>query len=221
MKASYRGIKLETESLREKYKEARLNREDLRTDPIDQFAFWFRQAQEADLPYAHGMSLATASTSGAVSSRIVLLRYFDEQGFVFFSGFDTMKSAQIAENSQVALLFPWLILERQVRIMGTAVKISSKESLRFFATRSKESQIGAWLSQSGEIVSSRSILQSNLEKMKQRFLDKQIPLPGLWGGYRVAPKSFEFWQGRSSGLHDRFVYSDVGDGNWQIERLVP
>ena len=173
------------------------------------------------MPYAHGMSLATASTSGEVSSRIVLLRYFDEQGFVFFSGLDTKKSAQIAENSQVALLFPWLILERQVRIVGTAVQISSKESLRFFLTRSKESQIGAWLSQSGEVVSSRSILQSKLEKMKQRFRDKQVPLPGLWGGYRVAPKSFEFWQGRSSGLHDRFLYSDVGEGIWQIERLAP
>ena len=207
--------------LRDKYKEARLNREDLRTDPIDQFAYWFRQAQDADLPYAHGMSLATASSSGEVSSRIVLLRYFDERGFVFFSGFDTNKSAQIAENPQVALIFPWLILDRQVRIMGHAVKIPNKESLRFFATRSKESQIGAWLSQSGEAVSSRSILQSNLERMKQKFRDKQVPLPGLWGGYRVLPKSIEFWQGRSSGLHDRFIYTAVGEGKWQIERLAP
>jgi pyridoxamine 5'-phosphate oxidase len=207
--------------LRDNNKTARLDREDLRSDPIDQFAFWFRQAQDADLPYAHGMSLATASTSGAVSSRIVLLRYFDQRGFVFFSGFDTKKSAQIAENPQVALIFPWLILERQVKILGTAKRIPNKESLRFFATRSKESQIGAWLSQSGEVVSSRSILQSNLEKMKQKFHDKQVPLPGLWGGYRVIAKSIEFWQGRSSGLHDRFVYTAVGEGNWQIERLAP
>jgi pyridoxamine 5'-phosphate oxidase len=113
-------------NLRNKFKEASLNREDLRPDPVDQFAFWFRQAQEADLPYAHGMSLATASASGEVTSRIVLLRYFDDKGFVFFSGFDTKKSAQIAENPQVALIFPWLILERQVKILGTAVKIPAK-----------------------------------------------------------------------------------------------
>ena len=167
------------------------------------------------------MSLATASQAGEVSSRIVLLRYFDERGFVFFSGYDTKKAEQISQNAQVALIFPWLILERQVKILGSAVRIPGKESLRFFITRSKESQIGAWLSQTSEVVSSRSILQSKLEGMKQKFGDRQVPLPGLWGGYRVIAKSIEFWQGRSSGVHDRFVYSDIGEGNWQIERLNP
>ncbi|UCC50508.1 MAG: pyridoxamine 5'-phosphate oxidase [Anaerolineaceae bacterium] len=208
-------------NLRNKFKEASLNREDLRPDPIDQFAFWFRQAQEADLPYAHAMSLATASASGEVTSRIVLLRYFDEKGFVFFSGFDTKKSVQIAQNPQVALIFPWLILERQVKILGTAVKTPAKESLRFFATRSKESQIGAWLSQSSGVVSSKAILRARLEEFKLKFREGQAMLPELWGGYRVIANRIEFWQGRPSGLHDRFVYSKVGDSTWQIQRLAP
>jgi len=212
---------MDTESVRTKLRQNPFNRADLLPDPIKQFAAWLRQAQQADLPYPTGMSVATASQSGQVSSRIVLLRYFDHRGFVFFSGYDTKKAEQIADNPQAALLFPWLILERQVKIMGEVEKIPSKESLRFFMTRSKESQIGAWLTQSSETVSSRSVLQMNLEKMKQRFHEKQVPLPGLWGGYRVIPKSIEFWQGRRNGLHDRFIYADLGNGNWQIERLTP
>ena len=212
---------MDSAALRIKFRRADLNRADLLADPFSQFATWLQQAQEADLPYPTAMSLATASQAGQVSSRIVLLRYFDEHGFVFFSGYDTKKAKQIEENPQVALLFPWLLLERQVKILGTAQRIPNKESVRFFATRSKESQIGAWLSQSGAVVSSRSILQSNLERMKQKYRDKHVPLPGLWGGYRVIAKSIEFWQGRGSGLHDRFVYSDMGEGNWQIERLAP
>ena len=213
--------RVDREAVRTQFKQTGLNRADLHPDPIKQFATWLQQAYEADLPYPTGMSVATASKAAQVSSRIVLLRYFDERGFVFFSGYDTKKSEQIAENSQVALLFPWLILVRQVKILGDAQKISRKESLRFFAARTHESQIGAWLTQSSEVVSSRAMLQSNLEKMKQKFRDKQIPLPGQWGGYRVIPKSIEFWQGRSSGLHDRFVYSAGGDGKWRIERLIP
>jgi pyridoxamine 5'-phosphate oxidase len=191
------------------------------SDPLLLFTEWLRDAQDADLPYPTAMSLATASRSGEVSSRIVLLRYFDGRGFVFFSGYETKKSEQIAENAQVALLFPWLMLERQVKIAGTAAKISRKESLRFFASRSQESQMGAWLTQSGEVISSRSILQSKLELMKKKFRDGQIPLPDRWGGYRVIPKRIEFWQGNSSGLHDRFVYASLGEGSWSIERLVP
>jgi len=176
------------------------------------------------------MSLATAAATGEVSSRIVLLRYFDERGFVFFSGYDTKKAEQMAENAKVALIFPWLILERQVKILGSAEKIPTRESLVFFATRSKESQIGAWLSQSGEVVSSRSVLRTKLEEMRQKFQEGQIPLPGLWGGYRVIPKSIEFWQGHANGLHDRFVYSDMEwrgletrekHRKWQIRRLAP
>lgn len=212
---------LDSETLRAELREIRLNRGDLPSDPLTLFATWLQQAQDAELPYPTGMSLATASKTAEVSSRIVLLRYFDERGFVFFSGYDTKKSDQIAENAQAALLFPWLMLERQVKIVGSATRISGGESLRFFVTRSKESQIGAWLTQSSDVVSSRSILQSKLEQMKQKFRDRQVPLPESWGGYRVIPKSIEFWQGHRSGLHDRFVYSAMGEGSWRIERLVP
>ena len=166
------------------------------------------------------MSLATASAAAEVSSRIVLLRYFDERGFVFFSGYDTKKSAQIGENPQVALIFPWLILERQVKILGTAVKIPTRESVRFFVARSKESQIGAWLSQSSGAVSSRAVLGAKLEQLKRKFRDRDASLPDRWGGYRVIPTSIEFWQGRANGLHDRFVYNREGEG-WKVQRMAP
>ncbi len=212
---------MDIESLRKEYRQIGLNRADLHPDPFSQFAKWLKQAQEADLPYPTAMSLATASAKGEVSSRIVLLRYFDDRGFVFFSGYDTKKAEQIAQNAQVALLFPWLPLERQVKISGTAVKISAAESLSFFMSRSRDSQIGAWLTQSSAIISSRSILQAKFEWMKQEFRDGQVPLPGQWGGYRVTARSIEFWQGRSSGVHDRFVYTTNAESDWQIERLVP
>ena len=209
------------DGLREELRQTSLNRADLPSDPLVLFTKWLRDAQDAELPHPTAMSLATASRLGEVSSRIVLLRYFDERGFVFFSGYETKKSEQIAENAQVALLFPWLMLERQVKISGKAAKISRKESFRFFTSRSQESQMGAWLTQSSEVISSRSILQSKLEQMKQKFRDNRMPLPDRWGGYRVFPKLIEFWQGNSSGLHDRFVYASLGEGNWSIERLVP
>lgn len=212
---------MERETVLAELREAKLRRADLPPDPLDQFAIWLRQAQEADLPYPTGMSVATASQTGDVSSRIVILRYFDQRGFVFFSGYNTKKSEQIAENAQVALLFPWLLIERQVKVVGWAEKISSKESFKFFSTRSREGQIGAWLSQSSDVISSRAFLQSKLANMKQKFRDHQIPLPERWGGYRVIPKRIEFWQGHSSGVHDRLVYSDMGIGNWRIERLAP
>jgi pyridoxamine 5'-phosphate oxidase len=155
-----------------------------------------------------------------VSSRIVLLRYFDEQGFVFFSGYKTGKAAQMAENVQVALLFPWLSLERQVKIKGRVEKIAASESLRFFATRSREWQLGAWLTQTSEAVSSRGMLKSMLQDMKDKFGKRRIPLPDAWGGYRVRHRSIEFWQGHTDGLHDRFLYSVREDG-WHLERLIP
>jgi len=209
------------ESLREKYKETPLIREELPPDPVDQFAIWFKQAQKANLHYPNAMSVATASKSMEVSSRIVLLRYFDQRGFSFFSGYETKKAEQIVENPRVALLFSWLDLERQVKISGTAEKISAKESLQFFTSRSRDSQIGAWISQSSDVISSKSFLKAKLEGVKDSFRDKQIPLPGKWGGYRVKPETVEFWQGHANGLHDRFVYTRLDLNNWEIQRLLP
>ncbi len=212
---------MSTEILREEYKDAPLSRDLLLPDPVDQFAVWYQQAQEAMLHYPHAMSLATASPSLEVSSRIVLLRYFDHRGFSFFTGLDTKKAEQIAGNDRVALLFSWLDLERQVKIEGFAEKISAVESLRFFSSRSRDSQVGAWLSQSSDVISSRSILKAKLAEVKRAFSDKDLPVPGKWGGYRVQPQSVEFWQGRSSGLHDRFVYSKSSENGWKVQRLLP
>ena len=209
------------EELREKYKNTPLSRADFLTDPINQFAIWYQQALDANLRYPNAMSLATVSSSLEVMSRIVLLRYFDQRGFVFFSGYKTNKADHIASNPRVALLFAWLDFERQIKISGTAEKISTLESLSFFSSRSRESQIGAWLSQSSDIISSRKLLKAKLEEIKQAVRGQDISLPGGWGGYRVKPETVEFWQGQSSGLHDRFVYfRDDGD-SWAIKRLMP
>ena len=212
---------MSVESLRREFREMPLVRDQLLPDPIDQFAKWYHHAQVADIRYPHAMDLATASRSSKISSRIVLLRFFDQRGFVFFSGYDTEKSDQIADNPSVALLFSWLDLERQVRITGTAGKISAKESLRFFSSRSRESQIGAWLTQSKGILSSRNVLKMKLAEAQQSFRDKKIPLPGKWGGYRIKPQTMEFWQGHRNGLHARFRYVRTGVDDWIIERLLP
>ncbi len=198
-----------------------LTRETLKDDPLAQFAVWLQEAQAAGLPHPGAMSLATASTTGEVSSRLVMLRYFDGCGFVFFSGLNTLTARQIEQNPQVSLLFPWLALARQVKVMGTAVPITTAESLRFFAARHKESQMGIWLSQSGGVVSSRTVLKARLAEIRRKFRNGQIPMPDLWGGYRVAPHTIEFWQGREDGLHDRFVYARQNDNMWAILRLSP
>jgi pyridoxamine 5'-phosphate oxidase len=209
------------ESLRKQLRETSLARDHLLGDPVEQFATWYKQAEQAALHYPHAMCLSTVSAEMEASSRIVLLRYFDQQGFVFFSGYETAKAAHIAKNPSVALLFSWLDLERQVRITGKAEKISIKESLQFFASRSRESQIGAWLSQSGGEISSRALLRSSFAQIRQEFVNKKIPLPGRWGGYRVRPTSYEFWQGHSDGIHDRFKYRWNDHHKWEIRRLKP
>ena len=197
-----------------------MERESLNPDPLAQFDVWLQAAQDANLPYPNAMSLATASAIGEVSSRIVLLRYFDEAGFVFFSATNTLGARQMAENSQVSLLFPWMALERQVKVVGTAVPLPTTDSLRFFVSRHRESQMGIWLAQEGGVVSSRSVLQAKWAEIKRKFGDGQVPMPDFWGGYRVVPQTIEFWQGHADGLHDRFVYFRK-DAGWKILQLVP
>jgi pyridoxamine 5'-phosphate oxidase len=197
-----------------------MKRESLNPDPLMQFEVWLREAQEANLSYPNAMSLATASVTGEVSSRIVLLRYFEEGGFVFFSATNTLAARQMAENPQVSLLFPWLALERQVKVMGTAVSLPTADSLRFFASRHRESQMGTWLAQEGGVVTSRAVLQAKWAEIKHKFADGQVLMPDFWGGYRVVPQSIEFWHGRADGLHDRFVYVRRETG-WEILRLAP
>ena len=206
--------------LRRDYTQRGLDLPDLDADPYAQFELWFQQAQEAELLEPNALVLSTVSPEGAPYQRTVLLKYFDRDGLVFFTNYGSRKAQHMAGNAQVSLLFPWYPLERQVAIAGTASKISAAESLRYFSSRPRGSQLGAWVSQQSTIISSRQLLEMQFEKMKDKFLNQEIPLPDFWGGYRVKPISFEFWQGRSSRLHDRFLYS-LKDGDWAIARLSP
>lgn len=205
---------------RREYTQGGLSRENLSNSPFEQFEKWFTQAMEADIPDASAMSLATVSTDGKPSQRTVLLKTFDEKGFVFFTNYSSLKSQQIGENPNVSLLFPWTELERQIEINGTASRISATESLKYFLSRPRGSQLGAWASAQSSPINSRKILESQLEKMKNKFTQGEIPLPDFWGGYRVMPETIEFWQGGANRLHDRFEYQRK-EQDWTIKRLQP
>ena len=212
---------MDIHNLREEYTQAKLNQKDLKKDPFKQFELWFQHACNAELQEPNAMVLATASAQGEPLARTVLLKYFDSDGFVFFTNYESRKADHMSENPHISLLFLWLPLQRQVQITGIATKISTTESLKYFATRPRGSQLGAWCSPQSSVISSRQMLLMEFEKMKQKFLNHEIPLPSSWGGYRVVPTSFEFWQGRANRLHDRFLYVCQDDGNWDIQRLAP
>jgi pyridoxamine 5'-phosphate oxidase len=205
-------------SLRKEYLQSGIVREDLNSSPIEQFSLWFSQAMDADIIEPTAMSLATSDES--IGIRTVLLKYFDDKGFVFFTNYESKKSRQIQKNPQAAILFPWLALERQVKIIGRVEKISNLESLKYFSSRPKDSQIGAWASEQSARISSRSVLIEQFASMKKKFTKGDIPLPDFWGGFRVVPQSIEFWQGRANRLHDRFIY-ERQESEWTISRLSP
>ena len=205
---------------RREYTKDGLCREDLNESPFKQFEKWFMQADKAGVLDASAMSLATVSAQGQPSLRTVLLKTFDEKGFVFYTNYNSQKSQQIEQNANVALLFPWTGLERQIEITGKAKKISTAESLTYFLSRPKGSQLGAWASNQSAPITSRSLLEIQLGKMKQKFQQGDIPLPDFWGGYRVVPEKIEFWQGGAGRIHDRFEYQQEGEG-WSIVRLQP
>jgi pyridoxamine 5'-phosphate oxidase len=205
---------------RKEYSDRGLRREELNPDPVVQFSDWFRQATELAVHEPNAMTLATVDESGMPFQRTVLLKYYDREGFVFFTNYGSRKSKQIGTNPKVSLLFPWITLERQVIIQGEAEKISSAESLRYFASRPRESQIGAWVSNQSEVITSRKFLMQKLAEIREKFEHGEIPLPSFWGGYRVRPQAIEFWQGGPARLHDRFIYQNCG-GNWEISRLSP
>ncbi len=206
--------------LRREYTDRGLHRADLDPDPVAQFRKWFQEAQAADLLEPNAMALATADAKGRVTARTVLLKAFDQKGFVFFTNYNSLKAAQIAENPQAALLFNWLPLERQVSISGPVEKISTAESLAYFASRPFGSRLGAWVSQQSRVIPTRKWLEAKFEEMRKKFASGEVPLPDFWGGYRVAPETLEFWQGAASRLHDRFLYTRDGT-EWKIERLSP
>jgi pyridoxamine 5'-phosphate oxidase len=211
---------MDISNLRKDYCQAGLNREDLSSTPFSQFHKWFEQAQSAGIEEPNAMSISTVSKEGIPSSRTVLLKLYDEKGFVFFTNYSSQKAQEIEQNPNVALLFPWLSLERQIRITGTVKKISKKESFAYFMSRPKDSQIGAWISPQSKIIESREFLSKKLLEMKEKFSNGNIPLPNSWGGYRIIPNKFEFWQGRTSRLHDRFIY-EKKDKAWIINRVAP
>ena len=207
--------------LRKEYRQAGLRREDLDPDPIAQFRRWLTDALAAELPEPNAMVLATSDGSRC-SSRTVLLKAFDERGFVFFTNYGSRKARDIAAQDQVSLLFPWYAIERQVGILGRAERISAAESLAYFASRPRGSRLGAWVSAQSSVIDSRRMLELQWQAMQRRFASGEIPLPSFWGGFRVRRLEIEFWQGRVNRLHDRFRYLRADEQvPWGIERLAP
>ena len=198
-----------------------LNDSDLDPDPFAQFARWFDEAKAAVKELPECMMLATSSHEGEVSVRAVLLKSFDERGFVFFTNYNSRKSAQMHDNPRAALAFWWPSLERQVRIEGAVVRTTEEESDAYFATRPRGSQLGAWASEQSKVIAGRGDLDARFEELSRCYREGTIPRPPHWGGYRVIPILFEFWQGRPDRLHDRFCYRLREASDWIIERLSP
>jgi len=206
--------------LRKSYTLAGLRRADLAADPMQQFHSWLQQAIGAQLLEPTAMTLATADKAGRSSARVVLLKGLDDRGFVFYTNYESRKARELAENSNASLVFYWAELERQVRVGGTASRISRDESERYFKSRPRGHQLGAWVSTQSEVIAGRAVLEERLKEYERRYPDA-VPLPPFWGGYVVAPSEIEFWQGRPNRLHDRFRYTRQKDGLWLIERLAP
>jgi len=198
-----------------------LRRSDLDPDPIKQFGNWFTAAIEAGIRDVNAMSLATTGRDARPSVRIVLLKGFDQDGFVFFSNYESEKGKQLEANPNAGLAFYWVELDRQIRISGKVKKTSRKESQTYFHSRPVGSQLSAWASRQSEVIDARRVLDARMAEMMERFAGKPVPLPPHWGGYRLKPDTMEFWQGRPNRLHDRFGYTRQSDDSWRIDRLAP
>ena len=209
------------ESLRREYLHGGLSLDELAADPLDQFSMWMQQAIELGIGDPNAMTIATVSADGQPSQRIVLLKHFDASGFVFYTNYGSRKADELDTNPKISLHFPWHTIDRQEKVCGETVKVSAAESLKYFASRPKESQIAAIASQQSRVLTSRSFLLNQFESLKQKFNKGEIPLPDFWGGYRIKPKEIEFWQGGANRLHDRFRYLLQDDTSWSIDRLAP
>ncbi|GAB4232242.1 MAG: pyridoxamine 5'-phosphate oxidase [Ekhidna sp.] len=207
-------------AIRKEYTQAELDEKSVKKSPFQQFEKWFDEALKSEIIEPTAMVLSTVNELNQPFQRTVLLKTFSENGFVFYTNYKSRKATQLASNKQVSVLFPWYTLERQVAITGKAEKVSTQESLKYFLSRPRGSQLGAWVSNQSEIISSRTVLELKLAEMKQKFKEGKIPLPDHWGGFRIVPDSIEFWQGRPNRLHDRIMYEANSDG-WNIKRLAP
>jgi len=207
--------------LRKDYTLEDLNEEEIDPNPFIQFKIWFNQSVAAQLPEPNAMTLATCTPDGKPSARMVLLKDIDERGFVLFTNYKSQKGQEISVNPHAALVFWWAELERQVRIVGTVEKISSAQSDSYFEVRPPLSRLGAWASNQSEVISSRDVLEAQLIEFQRQYENQEVPRPPHWGGFRVIPQAIEFWQGRSSRLHDRLRYTLVDNRSWKIERLSP
>ncbi|MEC4983449.1 MAG: pyridoxamine 5'-phosphate oxidase [Oscillatoria sp. PMC 1068.18] len=214
-------MKTPVSELRKNYTRAGLSEADADLNPFKQFQTWFQQALQAQILEPNAMTLATATRDGTPSARIVLLKDFSEQGFVFYTNYNSQKGQQLTANPHAALVFWWGELERQVRITGRVEKVSLQESDEYFHSRPEDSQIGAWVSPQSQVIESREVLSEGFGELKAKYNNQEVPLPPHWGGYRVIPEAIEFWQGRPSRLHDRLRYRRVENNTWIRERLAP
>ena len=207
--------------IRKDYKLQTLNEIDIETDAINQFSKWWNDAINSEIDEVNAMTLVTSTKEGKPSARIVLLKGFDERGFVFFSNYDSHKGKELASNPQACMVFFWKELERQIRIEGVIEKISNQESDAYFLSRPVSSQIGAWSSPQSKVILNRKLLEDNVTKYSQQFATEELVRPENWGGYCLKPNLIEYWQGRPSRLHDRLQYTLQGEAKWKIERLAP
>jgi pyridoxamine 5'-phosphate oxidase len=209
------------DQIRDRYSNERLDEQTAEPSPLKQFRRWFDDAVTEDLILPEAMTLATATTDGKPSARMVLLKQVDERGFVFYTNYQSSKAHDLDGNPQAALVFYWPELHRQVRIEGTVTRISAAESDQYFQTRPRDSQIGALASPQSEVIASRDLLEKRVQELEQRFRDQPLARPSNWGGYRLKAERIEFWKGRPGRLHDRLLYELQPDGTWTIKRLAP
>lgn len=208
------------ESIRREYDRAELLEANVASDPMNQFSEWFSQALDTEFMDANAMTLSTVGKDGKPSSRIVLLKGVEKDGFRFFTNYGSQKGQELEENPYAALCFFWPVLERQVRVEGKVIKLSREESQAYFQQRPRQSKLGAWASYQSQVVESRQELEENFARMQDRFDNQEVPTPEFWGGYLLEPSSVEFWQGRQGRLHDRLKYSRIDD-KWNVQRLSP